>query len=392
MVSASDSCSTNLLVRRQPPSGSLFPVGTTTVICTARDSAQNRSQCSFTVTVRPCPTLSLSSMSGMVGSTLTVTGQVQRGAPGVRLFWAEIDWPWNAPVAQRKVKCEIQDPYKNLIYSVVKLSEEVLYAPSSQYDFVTWTSGEHLPYASGAKVNSLPTGDNLLTVTPYVGEKPGEGKSYIIRMLDVGRRWSGTWLADPHVSASASDQGLVYKVMKYFTLVLLVLVATIQGAFGFLFSNAPWDYPDGVDRLVYNCATRQPVEDTSWTAQLYRNVDGTWQAISSRCPFGGPAVPGIWLSEEVRIDAPVATTITLQVRVFDGAGILVASSDPCMMTVPNPVPPPPVQTWCLRGIHCPPAPPELDHILKPLATRSRLFSFLTRSETRPVFCLRLSPR
>jgi len=34
-----------------PPSGSLFPIGTTTVQCTASDGAGNQSQCSFTVTV-----------------------------------------------------------------------------------------------------------------------------------------------------------------------------------------------------------------------------------------------------------------------------------------------------------------------------------------------------
>ena len=34
-----------------PPSGSSFPLGTTTVLCTASDTSGNRSNCSFTVTV-----------------------------------------------------------------------------------------------------------------------------------------------------------------------------------------------------------------------------------------------------------------------------------------------------------------------------------------------------
>jgi hypothetical protein len=36
-----------------PPSGSLFPVATTTVNCTAPDAAGNQAECAFTVTVRP---------------------------------------------------------------------------------------------------------------------------------------------------------------------------------------------------------------------------------------------------------------------------------------------------------------------------------------------------
>lgn len=35
-----------------PPSGSLFPAGTTTVTCTATDFSGNQSTCQFTVTVR----------------------------------------------------------------------------------------------------------------------------------------------------------------------------------------------------------------------------------------------------------------------------------------------------------------------------------------------------
>jgi hypothetical protein len=37
-----------------PPSGSTFPVGVSTVVCTATDAAGNTTQCSFTVTVNDC--------------------------------------------------------------------------------------------------------------------------------------------------------------------------------------------------------------------------------------------------------------------------------------------------------------------------------------------------
>lgn len=35
-----------------PPSGSFFPIGTTTVTCTATDASGNQSTCAFPVTVR----------------------------------------------------------------------------------------------------------------------------------------------------------------------------------------------------------------------------------------------------------------------------------------------------------------------------------------------------
>ncbi|MCI0746415.1 MAG: HYR domain-containing protein, partial [Verrucomicrobia subdivision 3 bacterium] len=48
---ATDSCDASLLISCAPPSGSLFPPGTTSVICQARDDATNISSCMFSVTV-----------------------------------------------------------------------------------------------------------------------------------------------------------------------------------------------------------------------------------------------------------------------------------------------------------------------------------------------------
>ncbi|MDX2043262.1 MAG: HYR domain-containing protein [Acidobacteriota bacterium] len=62
---AMDNCTATPTVTCNPASGSSFPVGVTTVSCTARDAANNPSQaCSFTVTVTvnqftPAPTVSL---------------------------------------------------------------------------------------------------------------------------------------------------------------------------------------------------------------------------------------------------------------------------------------------------------------------------------------------
>ncbi len=50
-VSASDNCDSEVSVVCSPASGSIFPLGTTTINCTATDDAGNQANCSFTVTV-----------------------------------------------------------------------------------------------------------------------------------------------------------------------------------------------------------------------------------------------------------------------------------------------------------------------------------------------------
>ena len=50
-VQAADLCSGTVPVACVPPSGSTFPIGTNTVVCTATDNSGNTNQCSFTVTV-----------------------------------------------------------------------------------------------------------------------------------------------------------------------------------------------------------------------------------------------------------------------------------------------------------------------------------------------------
>jgi hypothetical protein len=48
---ATDLCSGEITVRCEPPSGSVFSVGTNTVVCTATDASGNAIECSFLVTV-----------------------------------------------------------------------------------------------------------------------------------------------------------------------------------------------------------------------------------------------------------------------------------------------------------------------------------------------------
>jgi hypothetical protein len=51
-ATATDNCSASPTVTYSHASGSVFPVGTTTVTATATDAAGNHSECTFTVTVR----------------------------------------------------------------------------------------------------------------------------------------------------------------------------------------------------------------------------------------------------------------------------------------------------------------------------------------------------
>jgi len=50
---ATDTCDNNLLVYCTPPSGSVFPVGTNIVTCTAVDASDNTNTCTFTIRVIP---------------------------------------------------------------------------------------------------------------------------------------------------------------------------------------------------------------------------------------------------------------------------------------------------------------------------------------------------
>ena len=55
VVTAFDDCSPIVSVSCDPPSGSMFPIGTTTVTCTASDTVGNTEICSFDVTLQSPP-------------------------------------------------------------------------------------------------------------------------------------------------------------------------------------------------------------------------------------------------------------------------------------------------------------------------------------------------
>jgi len=117
-----------------------------------------------------------------------------------------------------------------------------------------------------------------------------------------------------------------------------------QGAINF--SNSPFDYGDGIDRLVYeDPGLTIPVGRSDWSAQLYEDVGGTWTAVGQPTAFlgnvGGTFTAGIWqfVGRTLNADRGVATT--LQVGVLDSSGNLLATSAPFSYTPPTSTTPPP---------------------------------------------------
>lgn len=92
---ASDNCA-GVTVACTPASGSSFPVGVTTVTCTANDVSNNNASCTFTVTVRDrqspsvqCPANIVKTADRVVGSTfgatVTYTPAISDSCPGATI-------------------------------------------------------------------------------------------------------------------------------------------------------------------------------------------------------------------------------------------------------------------------------------------------------------------
>jgi subtilisin-like proprotein convertase family protein len=81
-VSATDNCTAPAIMCSQP-SGSTFPVGTTTVTCTATDAASNTATCSFTVTVNDTQAPTITCPANVTATANTMQG----GVPGANVFY-----------------------------------------------------------------------------------------------------------------------------------------------------------------------------------------------------------------------------------------------------------------------------------------------------------------
>jgi hypothetical protein len=92
-VTARTTCDTNVPVVCMPPSGSLFPEGTTTVNCQATSLAGQTASCSFPVTVT-CQRVTISLMTFGSGLTVTTGVTVRWTVTGVLEHAPAVTGPW----------------------------------------------------------------------------------------------------------------------------------------------------------------------------------------------------------------------------------------------------------------------------------------------------------
>jgi hypothetical protein len=133
-VTATDSCASNVTVTTSKVSGSIFPVGPTTVTATATDPAGNSSSCSFTVTVlynftgffQPVdnlPTLNQVSAGKAIPVKFSLSGN-----KGLAIFAP------NNPTSG-VIPCGANDPVVDITETVTAGSSSLSYT-SDQYNYV----------------------------------------------------------------------------------------------------------------------------------------------------------------------------------------------------------------------------------------------------------------
>jgi DNA-binding beta-propeller fold protein YncE len=136
-VTATDSCSSSVTVNSTPASGSVFPVGTTTVNATADDGAGHTSTCSFTVTVQynfagffP-PVANLPALNIVqAGRGIPVKFSLS-GDKGLGIFAAGS--PSSGPIA-----CNSSDPAILLEETVTAGGSSLSYDPTTDQYTYTW--------------------------------------------------------------------------------------------------------------------------------------------------------------------------------------------------------------------------------------------------------------
>ncbi|MCB0668628.1 MAG: HYR domain-containing protein, partial [Saprospiraceae bacterium] len=119
--SASDNCTSSLTVVCSPPSGSFFPVGTTTVTCTSLDAAGNMGMCTFTVTVNDaesptitCPgNITQDNDAGQCGAIVTFSPMIGDNCSGATVTCVPASGSF-FPVGTTSVTCTVTDGAGNM--------------------------------------------------------------------------------------------------------------------------------------------------------------------------------------------------------------------------------------------------------------------------------------
>lgn len=111
-VSAVDNCTAVPRIRCSPPSGSVFPVGDTRVLCEAADDSGNLGLCSFVVSVSPPPPLSLAHLgSGRLELCWTGDAILERAARiGEEADWTAVNKTPEGDIQRRLLRLSAPEP------------------------------------------------------------------------------------------------------------------------------------------------------------------------------------------------------------------------------------------------------------------------------------------
>jgi hypothetical protein len=182
---ASGGCSP-VNVSCNPPSGSSFPIGTTSVTCTATDGCGNSTNCSFVITVRPytCPALVLTCSTNITvtttnaaGTTVFYTSTAAGGCPPVTVNCTPPSGS-TFPIGNTSVTCTATDGCGNrtncsFLVTVVRTNSPLQVICSTNV-VVTTTNGApvQVVYSSSATGGCPPVSVNC---TPPSGSffRPG---------------------------------------------------------------------------------------------------------------------------------------------------------------------------------------------------------------------------
>jgi hypothetical protein len=179
-VTASGGCSPPPGIVANPPSGSTFPVGTTTVFATASDTCGSSTNCSFTVTVYPpvtigCPSNITVQATGPSGSTVFFTVDASGGCSPPPFVTANPPSGSTFPVGTTMVLATASDTCgnsTNCSFTVTVYPPVTIGCPSNITVQATGPSGSTVFFSVDASGGCSPP--------PFVTANPPSGSTFPI--------------------------------------------------------------------------------------------------------------------------------------------------------------------------------------------------------------------
>ena len=204
-VSATDNCDPSPTVACVPPSGSSFPMGSTTVLCTAWDASGNTNTCTFAVMVRDatqpilaCPTnLVITAASGQCAATATFSATATDACDPNPVVTCVPPSGSSFPVGRTTVVCTAWDikGNTNTCSFTVSVYPYGGLGPVGQ----TWMATS-APRTNWASVASSSDGTRLVAVAGFPGPA-----GLIYTSTDAGANWTATSAPSTNWSGVASS-------------------------------------------------------------------------------------------------------------------------------------------------------------------------------------------